>query len=133
MWSVVGKVGYIINFLLPQPADPLSPDDVTTTENDYQWFINWLLHPVFSSTGDYTAIMRERMANLSRMQGFSMSRLPSFTKEQIRDVCGASDFLGIKYHTYELVTSQTNVDINVVNFNNDNGATLLEGVQYFKV
>ncbi|EFN86880.1 Lactase-phlorizin hydrolase [Harpegnathos saltator] len=127
-----GKVGYTINFELPQPGDPSSPDDVTAAENDYQWFNNWLVHPVFSSDGDYITMLKERIADRSRIQGFSTSRLPSFTEKQIRDVRGASDFLGIKYYTYDTITSMTNVDVNLVHFDNDNGANESDKAINFK-
>jgi hypothetical protein len=47
-----------------------------------------VLHPIYSATGDYPPAMKERMAELSKEEGYSRSRLPSFTKEEIEMVKG---------------------------------------------
>lgn len=83
-----------------------SQEDVIAVEDDYTWFTDSLLRPIFSSDGDYPRIMKERIANYSDIQGFTRSRLPSFTKEQIRDVRGSADFLAIDYYTYEQLQGQ---------------------------
>ena len=47
-----------------------------------------MLHPIYSATGDYPPVMKEWMAKTSKEEGYSRSRLPSFTKEEIEMVKG---------------------------------------------
>jgi len=46
------------------------------------------LHPIYSATGDYPPVMKEWMAKISQEEGYSRSRLPSFTNEEIEMVKG---------------------------------------------
>ena len=47
-----------------------------------------MLHPIYSATGDYPPVMKEWVAKKSKEEGYSRSRLPSFTKEEIEMVKG---------------------------------------------
>jgi hypothetical protein len=51
-----------------------------------------VLHPIYSATGDYPPVMKEWMAKKSKEEGYSRSRLPSFTKEEIEMVKGEFQF-----------------------------------------
>jgi hypothetical protein len=51
-----------------------------------------VLHPIYSATGDYPPAMKEWMAKKSKEEGYSRSRLPSFTKEEIEMVKGEFEF-----------------------------------------
>jgi hypothetical protein len=50
--------------------------------------LGWVLHPIYSATGDYPPVMKEWLAKKSKEEGYSRSRLPSFTKEEIEMVKG---------------------------------------------
>ena len=50
--------------------------------------LGWVLHPIYSATGDYPPAMKDWMALKSKEEGYSRSRLPSFTKEEIEMVKG---------------------------------------------
>lgn len=47
--------------------------------------------------------MRERIAFRSTHEGYSRSRLPSFTSEEVEFVRGTADFVGANYYTSYLV------------------------------
>jgi beta-glucosidase/6-phospho-beta-glucosidase/beta-galactosidase len=64
-----------------------------------QMNLGWVLHPIYSATGDYPPVMKEWMAKKSKEEGYSKSRLPSFTKEEIEMVKGTWDFLGLNHYT----------------------------------
>jgi hypothetical protein len=47
-----------------------------------------VLHPIYSATGDYPPAMKQWMAKKCKEEGYSRSRLPSFTEEEIEMVKG---------------------------------------------
>jgi hypothetical protein len=51
-----------------------------------------LLHPIYSDDGDYPPVLKEWMAKKCKEEGYSRSRLPSFTKEEIEMVKGEFQF-----------------------------------------
>lgn len=62
------------------------------------------MHPIFSKNGDYPQLMIDRVAAMSKQQGFKRSRLPQFTHEEIQRIHNTSDFFGINSYTTVLVT-----------------------------
>jgi hypothetical protein len=50
-------------------------------------------HPVFSQDGDYPQLVKDRIKNKSLDEGFSRSRLPEFTKDEITYVQGRDSTL----------------------------------------
>jgi len=57
--------------------------------------LGWVLHPIYGATGDYPPVMKEWMAKKSKEEGYSRSRLPSFTKEEIEMVRGEFGYTSI--------------------------------------
>lgn len=45
-------------------------------------------HPIFSAEGDYPQIVRERVDYNSKREGRSISRLPTFTKDEVQKLKG---------------------------------------------
>jgi hypothetical protein len=58
--------------------------------------LGWLLHPIFSASGDYPPVMKEWLAKKSKEEGYRRSRLPSFTKQEVEMVRGEFDFISTK-------------------------------------
>jgi len=59
-------------------------------DNFFQF--GWVLHPIYSATGDYPPVMKEWMAKKCKEEGYSRSRLPNFTKEEIEMLKGEVRF-----------------------------------------
>ncbi|CAH2102052.1 unnamed protein product [Euphydryas editha] len=97
------SVGITLDFSWRAPASR-SADDIKAAETARQFAIGWFAHPIFSKTGDYPPIMRKRIDSISKIQGFSRSRLPYFTPDEIEMIRGSADFLGINHYTTFLVS-----------------------------
>nr|XP_050854384.1 myrosinase 1-like [Vespula vulgaris] len=69
----------------------------------FQFICGWVGHPIYSKTGDYPQVMKNRIAENSRIQGYSKSRLPEFTQEWIEYIRGTSDFFALNHYTSNLV------------------------------
>ncbi|XP_061385074.1 myrosinase 1-like [Danaus plexippus] len=56
-------------------------------------------HPIYSKKGGWPEQIERLIAEKSKQQGFSKSRLPEFTKEEKKLVRGTYDFFGLNYYT----------------------------------
>lgn len=92
----------------PQPLTH-TDDDRKASERALQFYVGWFMHPIYSKQGNYPKIMIDRIGELSRQQGFTKSRLPAFTVDEIKAIHKTSDFFGINSYTSIQVT--TNDDI----------------------
>ncbi|KAI5641017.1 glycosyl hydrolase family 1 domain-containing protein [Phthorimaea operculella] len=57
------------------------------------------LHPLLAPNGDWPEFPKMLVRANSRKEGFENSRLPDFTPEEIEELKGALDFVGINYYT----------------------------------
>lgn len=79
--------------------------EIEAEDVGFQFNCGWLTHPIFSKTGDYPKIMKDRIAENSRIQGYPRSRLPEFTPEWIEYIRGTADFFALNHYTSKLVES----------------------------
>ncbi|XP_026313554.1 lactase-phlorizin hydrolase-like [Hyposmocoma kahamanoa] len=61
--------------------------------------------PIYSKDGGFPKELVERVAQKSKEQGFSASRLPEFTKEEKTFIRGTYDFFGVNHYTALLVSA----------------------------
>lgn len=84
-------------------------EDRRASERALQFYVGWFMHPIFGTDGNYPKIMMNRIDELSRKQGFTKSRLPKFTDEEVKMIHNTSDFFGINSYTSVLVTTNDDV------------------------
>ncbi|XP_056637476.1 lactase/phlorizin hydrolase-like [Diorhabda sublineata] len=78
-----------------------SPSDIEAATRQLQFECGMYFHPLFN--GDWPEILKQRIQERSFAANLSKSRLPEFTDEEIYDIKGNYDFLGIN-HYYTIFT-----------------------------
>lgn len=96
-------MGFTADTSFPQPLTH-TLEDQQASERAMQFYVGWFMHPIFGKEGNYPKIMIDRIGELSRQQGFTKSRLPKFTVEEIKMIHKTSDFFGINSYTSVQVT-----------------------------
>jgi beta-glucosidase/6-phospho-beta-glucosidase/beta-galactosidase len=87
--KVLGIIGLSLNGPWYEPYKNLKENE-EAQKRAYEFWIGWLAHPLFSPEGDYSDILKERIANLSLLETRVTSRLPEFTQDEIeglRSMC----------------------------------------------
>ncbi|XP_025830269.1 myrosinase 1-like isoform X1 [Agrilus planipennis] len=98
--------------------DPGSPEEEEAAERTRQFQVGLYANPIFSANGDYPEVMKEYIGNRSVAQGYSKSRLPQFTSDEIEFIKGTFDFLGMNHYTTRLARNSPPTN-NMVSFNSD--------------
>ncbi|KAL4712864.1 hypothetical protein ACJJTC_011934 [Scirpophaga incertulas] len=83
--------------------EPETEKDTQAAFESSQFEWGQYAHPIFSETGDFPPVMKERIAAKSAKQGFFRSRLPEFTPEEVELVRGSSDFFGLNHYSTNIV------------------------------
>jgi beta-glucosidase/6-phospho-beta-glucosidase/beta-galactosidase len=97
-----GRVSIVIDSVWYEPASDSDQDKEAAERKiqfDYGWYANAIYHP----DGNYPQVMIDRIAERSKKEGFSKSRLPEFTPEEIEYIKGTFDFLCLNTYTTNLV------------------------------
>jgi beta-glucosidase/6-phospho-beta-glucosidase/beta-galactosidase len=97
-------MGITADTSFPEPLTH-THDDRKASERALQFYVGWFMNPIYGKYGNYPKIMIDRIDELSREQGFTKSRLPKFTEEEIKMIHKTSDFFGINSYTSILVTT----------------------------
>ncbi|XP_023723771.1 myrosinase 1-like isoform X2 [Cryptotermes secundus] len=93
-----GKVGIALNINWCEPLTN-STEDIAACERYQQFNLGIYAHPIFSTEGDYPAVVKERISRNSAAQGYTTSRLPTFSPEEVEYIRGTSDFFGLNFYT----------------------------------
>ncbi|KAJ3641010.1 hypothetical protein Zmor_027539 [Zophobas morio] len=95
-----GIVGITIDSIWAEPKTN-STVDVIAAEREMQFGLGWWANPIFSASGDYPEIMKVRIAENSKRENFTKSRLPALNPSEVKLIQGTFDFFGLNhYHTW---------------------------------
>ncbi|CAG5101988.1 Similar to LCT: Lactase-phlorizin hydrolase (Oryctolagus cuniculus) [Cotesia congregata] len=107
-----GAVGIVVSAMLPVAEDATDPEEVEGVKLSWDFRNGWIINPIFSNDGDYPKTMKKRIAEYSAIQGFSQSRLPEFTPEQIQLVKNSADYFGFNFYSAGYFKKIENHNIN---------------------
>ncbi|XP_018321395.1 myrosinase 1 [Agrilus planipennis] len=125
-----GKVGITVNIAWFMPKTNSEKDkEAVARANDF--LFGWWMHPIFSKEGNYPKRMSDRIEYVSKAENFSESRLPPFTKEEIKLIRGSYDFFGFNYYLAQVIQDDLVTPYNPPSFDQDVGvvATTIPGVE----
>ncbi len=119
-----------------EPQDPDDPTHEEASDTKIEFDFGWYAHPILID-GTYPQVMRDKVLIIeddnmtpiapmknwqidakSEAQGFTESRLPTFTDEESAEIAGSFDFLGVNHYTTNLVYPEDG-DLSVVSFFED--------------
>ncbi|XP_069355808.1 lactase/phlorizin hydrolase-like [Maniola hyperantus] len=90
--------------------EPATPNDTALAELGRQHQLGRYSYPIFSKKGGWPPSIEKLMLKVSLADGYSESRLPSFTKDEIEFIKGTADFYGMNHYTTYLIRPSTPED-----------------------
>lgn len=75
-----GQIGIVVSC---SGAFPKTPSDTEAVDVIFQFDCGWVAHPVFSKDGDYPEIIKNHIAENSKLDGFPRSLLPKFSPKWV--------------------------------------------------
>ncbi|KAL1514216.1 hypothetical protein ABEB36_003507 [Hypothenemus hampei] len=96
-----GKVTLNIASSWYYPKDNSSSLDQLAADRTFEFNPGLYANPVFK--GNWPQIVIDRVANRSKLEGYSFSRLPVFTQEEIDYINGTFDFFALNIYTSSIV------------------------------
>ncbi|CAH2097431.1 unnamed protein product [Euphydryas editha] len=95
-----GKVSIVNEIFWLEAA---TENDEEAVEKARQLMAGMYCHPIFSKQGGWPLVIERIIAEKSKKEGLSYSRLPPFTEEEIELVKGTYDFMGLNFYTSRTV------------------------------
>ncbi|XP_045514141.1 myrosinase 1-like [Pieris brassicae] len=80
-----------------------SPRDDELRDLGRENIIGRYSHPIFSQEGGWPKSLEKLMLRVSLKQGYTESRLPSFTEQEKEFIKGTADFYGLNYYTSRII------------------------------
>lgn len=85
-----------------------NPDDLDASDRDINFNLGWFAHAIYIN-GDYPEVMKKNVAEKSKAQGYTKSRLPEFTPQEKLFINGKSVsviklFCVIGHAQYQILT-----------------------------
>ncbi|XP_050305570.1 myrosinase 1-like [Anthonomus grandis grandis] len=101
-----GKVSIVLVTYWGEPNNSSSEADVAAAKNFLQFSMGLLAHPIF--IGNWPQVVIDEVDQKSELQGYTRSRLPKFTDEQVAYIKGTADFFGLNYYSTYMISDNTN-------------------------
>ncbi|XP_028170456.1 myrosinase 1-like [Ostrinia furnacalis] len=117
-----GQIGITLDSFWAEPKNASDPEDVAAAENYLQMHLGIYANPIFN--GDYPDFVRQRVNNMSIQQGYTRSRLPYFSQEEVKMLKGSSDFFGLNHYASFLMSPCPGDEYNVPSMDHDTGVCL---------
>ncbi|KAJ0171329.1 hypothetical protein K1T71_012879 [Dendrolimus kikuchii] len=83
--------------------EPKNPEDQRLADLSNDLGTGMYTHAIFSKTGGWPPAIEKAIEEFSLREGHKRSKLPSFTKEEIKFVKGTFDFFAFNFYTSRLV------------------------------
>ncbi|XP_048523280.1 myrosinase 1 [Dendroctonus ponderosae] len=96
-----GKVTINISLSHYYPKNSTNPLDLEAVERSFEFNAGLYANAVFK--GNWPQLVIDRVAYRSRLEGYSFSRLPEFTQEEIAYINGTYDFFALNIYTSSIV------------------------------
>lgn len=103
-----GRISITLNFEWAEPASN-SPEDIEAAEQRRQFEFGLYANPIINF--DYPQIVKQRIAERSKLEGFPRSRLPEFTLAEKLWIRGTYDYLGLNHYSTWYVKKVPEVEI----------------------
>ncbi|CAG9864411.1 unnamed protein product [Phyllotreta striolata] len=97
-----GKVAIVVDASWSEPGSD-SDADRAAAERATQFEVGLYANPVFN--GDWPEVVKRRVAERSKMEGYEESRLPAFSEREIAYLKGTSDYLALNTYSTMMVSA----------------------------
>lgn len=111
-----GVVSIVIDSSWIEPGSEKA-EDFEAAERGMQFTYGWFANPIVF--GNYPDVMIKRISKISQLQGFEVSRLPTFSEDEIEYNKGTFDFLTINTYTTQLVSFLEDTNFSTVHYYTD--------------
>nr|XP_022342919.1 uncharacterized protein LOC111136393 isoform X1 [Crassostrea virginica] len=93
-----GQYGITYSIGWAEPLDPFNLTHIEASERKLQFDAGWYLNPIYVN-GDYPEVMKQKVAEKSRKQNLTSSRLPPFSEEEKQRINQTGDFFGLNHYS----------------------------------
>ncbi|KAK5638801.1 hypothetical protein RI129_013096 [Pyrocoelia pectoralis] len=128
--SQKGRISISIECDWKEPGSNSSADR-EAAYRDRQFEFGMYAHPIYTPEGDFPEIVKKIVASRSIAEGFTESRLPSFTPEEVSYIRGTYDFFGLNYYCTLYVVNTLPIAIGLPSYDKDIGIATFSDPNWF--
>ncbi|RZC33946.1 myrosinase 1-like, partial [Asbolus verrucosus] len=114
-----GKISLTLDFPWHEAANQSNLEDAQAAEQARQFQFSLYANPILNF--DYPKVVKDRVAQRSKLEGFPESRLPKFSLAEKLRIRGTYDYLGINHYTTYYAQAIEEPPVTQTNMKNDIG------------